>query len=307
MPKKLTTEEFIQRAKHVHGERYDYSKINYKTSYIKIEIICNKHGSFLQLPVHHLHGFGCKECSGNKKQTIESFKEAGIRIHGNKYDYSKLGSYKDNKTNLEVICPQHKSFFISFNSHISKRNGCPECSGKCIDTAGFIKKAKIIHGDLYNYDETNYINNRTSIIIICKIHGKFLQRVGDHIKGSGCPNCKLSKGENKIRQWLRKNNVEFTSQATFKNCTNPNTNRKLRFDFYILKYNILIEFDGRQHSELISTSNFHKESLKNIQFRDNIKNKYASDNNIKLIRINYTQLNQTENILEKELDICLTK
>jgi hypothetical protein len=87
--KKLTTEEFIKRAEIVHGNKYDYSKSNYVNAHKKVIIICKKHGDFLQAPNHHLGGQGCREC-GNKKLTTEKFIKKAEKIHGHKYNYSKV-------------------------------------------------------------------------------------------------------------------------------------------------------------------------------------------------------------------------
>jgi hypothetical protein len=73
MAKKLTTETFIQRAREVHGDKYDYSKVNYINSYTKVEIICPIHGSFWQTPGHHLYGEGCKHCHRKNFYTTEIF------------------------------------------------------------------------------------------------------------------------------------------------------------------------------------------------------------------------------------------
>ena len=92
---KLTTEEFINKAKAVHGERYDYSKVEYVDNKTKVCIICPIHGVFYQRPLDHLHGHECSECGKKKniesrRKTIENFIDESRKVHGDKYDYSKV-------------------------------------------------------------------------------------------------------------------------------------------------------------------------------------------------------------------------
>ena len=104
--KRLTTEEFIEKARAIHGDKYDYSKVVYKTSQEKVIIVCPKHGEFLQRPNCHLNGAGCPKCCNNTKKTAESFIEDARAIHGDKYDYSKV-EYVNNKIPVCIICPKH--------------------------------------------------------------------------------------------------------------------------------------------------------------------------------------------------------
>jgi len=86
MNKKITTEEFIQRAIKIHKNKYDYSETAYVGSEEKLKIICLIHGNFYQHPNNHLKGHGCSKCVGLSKLTTESFLNKSKLIHGNKYD-----------------------------------------------------------------------------------------------------------------------------------------------------------------------------------------------------------------------------
>ena len=122
---KFTNDEFIIKSNLVHMNRYDYSLIDYKNAHTKIKIICKEHGIFEQEPRAHLHGYGCPQCSGNKRLTKEIFVNKSMIKHGNKYDYS-LSNYKNNNTNVKIICKKHGIFEqIPFN-HM-KGCGCPKC------------------------------------------------------------------------------------------------------------------------------------------------------------------------------------
>ena len=128
MGKKLTTEEFIEKAKKVHGDRYDYSKVDYKDAHSKIVIICEKHGEFLQIPNCHLSGNGCPEChKDGKRLTTEEFIEKAKKVHGDKYDYSKV-NYKDTNSKITIICKKHGEFLQIPSCHLYDSNGCPKCN-----------------------------------------------------------------------------------------------------------------------------------------------------------------------------------
>ena len=99
--KKLTNEDFIRKAKEVHGNKYDYSKTSYVDSHTKVIITCPKHGDFEVLPYNHLSGTGCKKCI-RKEWTTETFIEAARKIHGDKYDYSKV-EYRGTRTPVCII------------------------------------------------------------------------------------------------------------------------------------------------------------------------------------------------------------
>lgn len=126
MTKKLTTEEFIKRAREIHGDTYDYSKVEYKTTRDKITIICPVHGEFEQSPNNHLRGRGCPKCANNIKKTLEEFEKEAGQIHNHAYDYSKV-EYVNNYTKVCIICPKHGEFYQTPHNHLTNRYGCPFC------------------------------------------------------------------------------------------------------------------------------------------------------------------------------------
>ena len=165
----------------------------------------------------------------------------------------------------------------------------------------FIEKANKVQGiGRYDYSKVNYVNNRTDVIIICPIHGEFLQTPSDHFQGCGCSLCnKKSKGEIKITRFLTNNNIKFEREKRFSDCKNI---LPLPFDFYIPKYNLCIEFDGKPHFQNTNwngkmTNEEMKENLKSNQLRDQIKNDYCKTNGINLLRIRYN-----ENVEEKLME-----
>lgn len=185
--KRTTTDEFIKKAKEVHGDKYDYSKVNYVSTDEKVCIICHEHGEFWQTPYKHIKGNGCPRCAGKNKTTkdiIKEFKE----IHGDLYDYSKV-EYVGTHKKVCIICPEHGEFWQTPANHIGGK-GCPKCAGKNKTTDEFIKEAREVHGDKYDYSKSVYNGSETKTCIICKKHGEFWQTPYVHIKmGCGCPKC----------------------------------------------------------------------------------------------------------------------
>ena len=123
---KMTTKEFIEEAKKIHGDRYDYSKTEYAGKKNKLKIICPKHGEFEQVAYDHLRGFGCEKCKYDKNRlTKDEFIERAKKIHGDKYSYEKV-SYVNNHTPIIVTCKKHGDF-RTLPSWILMGLGCPDC------------------------------------------------------------------------------------------------------------------------------------------------------------------------------------
>jgi serine protease inhibitor ecotin len=286
---------FINEAKTKHGDKYDYSLVDYINSKTKVKIICPIHGVFEQTPDNHLKGQICGKCSGLFKTTDEFILDSK-KIHGNKYDYS-ISEFKNVKTKIKIICPIHGVFEQLPNAHTKLKQGCPKCIGRNKTNDDFILDSKTKHGDKYDYSLVDYINSKTKVKIICPIHGVFEQTPNMHLRGNGCPICKESKGEKKIREYLVKHNVVFNQQFSFINCKNVQV---LPFDFYLPEYNTCIEYDGIQHFKPINRFGGENGFLK-VKHNDSIKTKFCFDNNIKLLRIAYY-----EDVLES-LNIFFTK
>ena len=195
MSKKLTTEEFINKAREVHGDKYDYAKVEYINSQTKVRIICPKHGEFWQTPAEHLRGRGCPKCSGKFKFNKSEFIKKAREVHGNKYDYSKV-EYVNIKTKVCIICPKHGEFWQTPASHLNG-NGCPNCykESRPSTTKEFINKAREIHGDKYDYSKVKYVRSNTKVCIICPEHGEFWQRPANHLNGQECPKCAIESSK----------------------------------------------------------------------------------------------------------------
>ena len=293
--KKLTQEEILIRFINKHNNKFDYSLFEYNGMKNKSIFKCNTCGqSFLQTPNGHLKN-GCPCCVG-KYKTTEVFIEEAKKIHGNKYDYS-LVEYKSSKEKIKIKCNTCEQVFLQTpNGHLTGR-GCTFCNtNKRMTSDEFIEKAKLIHGDKYDYSLVEYKNMKTKIKIKCNYCNNVFMVVPDLFfnKKSGCPNCyNASKAEEEINEFLKTNGISFERHKRFENCKDL---KKLEFDFYLPNNNLVIEHQGIQHffpskfgnniSEEEAFTRFNKQ-LKH----DKIKKEYCLKNNIKIIYTTYKDKN----------------
>ena len=281
--KKITSEMFTKKSKEIHGEKYDYSLVEYKNSSKKVKLICKDHGIFEISPSHHIHKKqGCGKCVGLYK-TNDEFITESKNIHGDKYDYS-LVNYTRSHKKVKIICKkQNKMFEQTPHDHL-RGQGCPFCKSQT--TEEFIIKSKIMHDDKYDYSLVEYKKSNKKVKIICKKHNKiFEQSPANHVSGQGCPICNESKGEKEISNFLKDKNIKYTRQKKFDNCKYK---YRLPFDFYLPDHNICIEFDGKHHFEIIKYWGGEK-YFNEIKIKDFIKTEYCKNNNIYLIRISYKE------------------
>lgn len=238
---KLTNETFIIKAKQIHGDKYDYSKINYINANSKVIIICPIHKEFEQMPNAHLFSSGCLKCSIiDRAMKIEDFIIKSNEKHYFKYDYSKI-NYVNNYTKVNIICNFHKekyTFSQRPGMHLAGQ-GCPKCASTLKTTDLFIEQANFIHNKKYNYSESIYTNSDTKIKILCPNHNEFYQRPDAHLRGAGCPNCNyvISKGET---QWLDSLNIKHLQR----NITIKTKKRRYSIDGFDFKTNTIYEFNG---------------------------------------------------------------
>ena len=252
MSKKKTKEEFIKEATEKHHGKYDYSKVKYVNNKTKVCIICpeHAHGEFWQTPHMHTKGQGCPTCGIEKRSekrslTKEEFIKKAKEIHGNKYDYSKVEYVKSN-IKVCIICSEHGEFWQEANSHLQE-HGCPKCKAEAngdrlrSSKEDFIKKARKVHGDKYDYSNVEYVNCMTKICIKCLEHGKFEQTPNNRLHGYGCPKCNLSHLERSVMNYLDEVGITYDYQKRFKWLGLQS------LDFYLPDYNVGIECQGEQH------------------------------------------------------------
>lgn len=311
--KRMSEEQWIEKARKVHEDFYDYSLVNYKGSWKPVEIICPEHGVFSQKAACHTTMWhGCPKCGGEKQArgqeySTDDFVLMAKKVHGERYDYSEA-VYHPRKGGIQqktkIICPNHGPFSQAAHMHL-QGNGCPECKTErlkklfILSKEDFISRARKLHGMLYNYERTNYRGIKEHVEIICKRHGAYRQRAEDHLNGNGCPRCKHSSGAKAIAAFLERYDIKFEVEKRFPSCKRS---YKLPFDFYLPAACALIEYDGEQHfvpARWFKDKRRAIERLNYIRDNDRIKDEWTKKNNIPLYRIHYN-----EDVVSKIEEIC---
>ncbi|MEL4457332.1 hypothetical protein [Lutimonas vermicola] len=251
--------DFVKKANEIHEYKYTYFKDSFKKLSSKTKIECPEHGIFFQLADEHARsGQGCPQCGllkiGDlKRLPLDDFILRSNEKHSDKYDYSKV-DYRRNNIKVIIICPEHGEFEQEPQNHLNG-SGCLTCS--IIETheqqkkskEGFITDSLKVHNNLYNYSLIDFADMKTPVEIICSKHGSFFQVPAYHQGGSGCPNCNISKGEDLVKRILTNRQIEFHQQFTFRKLRDK---RMLKCDFYLPNFNMVIEFNGRQHYEPVN-------------------------------------------------------
>ena len=303
-----TRDYFIQKSVKIHGNEYDYSKVKGFEKYQeKVEIIHKECGkSFFQTKNSHTKGYKCPHCYCPKIRTKEEFIADAVKIHSVAYDYSNI-DYIDTTVNIELKCNECDVVFWECprrHLHSPKKNKtqvsrCPNCKDfvRNLTTEEFIEKAVAMHADKYDYSEVQYKDAKTKITIRCKVCDiKFEQTSTNHLAPrennlGGCPQCSYinpstnSRGEKLIEKYLTYNNIGFVRQYISPTCKYK-SNGVLRFDFYIPSLNLLIEYDGLQHFKPVDFWG-GVSAFEELKIKDSIKNKWAEDNSILLVRFRY--------------------
>ena len=219
MPKKIGTEEWVERARIVHGDQYDYGKTIYKSAREKVSIKCRHHGSFLQAPYSHIAGHGCPQCkrerlSSLKQKSLEDFLESAAKVHGNRYDYTST-IYSKAHDDVKIACRLHGSFRQRATNHLSGA-GCPKCGRDIVENSikvpfqEFKRRASLMHDSVYEYDSQSYEGMNSKCVIRCHKHGIFSQVAASHLSGSGCPKC----GAQRIAEYKLSNTEDFVRKAS---------------------------------------------------------------------------------------------
>ena len=305
-------DDVLAQCLEVHDGYYSYELVDrdkYEGTHSKILINCSKHGPFEQVAMSHLKGHGCNDCSIEKRADAQRFSAEEViekckKIYGEdrfSYDLNLISKqYQKNTSAITVHCNIHKEDFDIGACVLLQGNacGCNSCRAEKIKERCFIpleeqiEKAQKIHNNKYDYSlahTVDYKNVNTKIPIICPIHGVFEQQMSHHIhRSSGCPICKSSKGEKIITRILSDKGIDFETQKKFPDCKNI---QQLPFDFFLPKYNKLIEYDGEQHFKPMRFlgSVRGEKKLKQLQARDKIKTKWAKSSPYTLHRICYDQ------------------
>lgn len=290
-----TTEQFIEQAKKIHGDKYDYSKAEYKGKNNFVTIICPIHGEFEQRAYAHLRGGGCMKCArelSHKKQryTNEEFIARLKEIYGDKYDYSKV-DYKGNKTKITLICPEHGEFYKKASDLLNKKTGCPLCNQEhkrkyfALGKDEFVKRCTELFNGKYTYDNVKYVNNATKVLITCPKHGDFLCTPANHLLGRGCPICKAENNvyEERIYNILK---TIFDEQDIERQYSADWIKHGKTIDFFIAKYNLAIEHQGSQHFKPVGLFGGEEKYKRTIEL-DKEKFNECKENGVELLYFAY--------------------
>lgn len=249
---------------------------------------------------------GCPKCYKNKgiNNVIKR-----LKINNPSIEYVK--GYIDPHKKATFKCKKCGYIWetITYEIYTGNRH-CPNCSKQ----TKLFSENDIRERLKFNNPSIIYVGNYTGSLNKAKFRCSKCENVWDAFAFAiyngkiGCPKCAYSKGENCISQYLENRNIDYETQWTFQDCKNI---FPLPFDFFIPNKNTCIEYDGEHHFIPVirsksTTMEQAKENLKNIQFRDKIKTDYCKNNNIKLIRIPYTEFNNIEKILDTYFNYNIT-
>jgi hypothetical protein len=159
---KIENSEFIEAAKIVHGDRFDYSNVVYAGKHSPVIIKCSVHGNFFQTPSNHLQNKGCDKCRPTSKSDSFTFIDAATKIHGEKYNYSKV-DYSTAHSKVSILCYEHGEFRQTPNSHLNG-SGCPKCSVTGFDPSKIAYGYIIKFSDFIKFGITNNIENRLGVL-----------------------------------------------------------------------------------------------------------------------------------------------
>lgn len=257
MPAKLTTQDFIDRARAVHGYKYGYAFSVYQSAHTKVFIHCPEHGMFEQSPDSHARGNGCPECVGLKKHTNQSFIKKAREVHGDEYNYSLI-EYSGAKNKIKIQCKQHGCFEMTPTNHLSGQK-CPVCFGTSVHTnQSFIDQARVIHGDQYDYSKVDYVNAHEKVIIMCPDHVEFEQTPNNHLNGQGCPKCtgRQSRPETEIIDLITSLGLQVVHG-------DRSVIKPLEIDILVPEAKLAIEFNGNYwHSDKQKPKSYHFDKTK---------------------------------------------
>lgn len=299
----FTQQEYIDKIK--------YTNINvlgvYQGVFTPILHKCNKCGyEWNTAPNNILKGRRCPRCAGNIKLTHEEFLKRISNVNSN---ILILTRYTNMHTKIKCKCKICDTIWEATPIHLLDGTGCPVCANEH-RTNKRKKSQEQFVAELFKINPNiqvlgEYKNNKTKIKVKCiNCNRIWYVKAGHLLEGHGCRCNRVSKGEDKISKCLDLYKIKYITEYRFNNCKYKS---KLPFDFYLPDYNMCIEYDGEQHYIPVTFGGITKEqaveNLKQYQLRDDIKTIYCQDNNIKLLRIPYWEINNIEEILNKELHI----
>lgn len=296
---KINKEEIIKEALKYNYKVLDFKiieKTYQKQVWVLLKCPNENHESYWQWWNNFKTGYRCKECSGKSKWTNSKVDDFFL-----KYGLKRISEFKNVDT--PILCTNEYGYKIKVSISNLKRNG----------------KYSIWHKEVAIYNINLFIKKERNDYELCStewkgIKSKYVFKYKGKIKLKNNyfettidsffhgkvrhTEINMSKGEEKIYNFLIENNIKFKKEYTFDDLKYK---RKLRFDFAIFykeKLKLLIEFQGEQH---FNDNDFFSNNG-DLQLRDKIKKEYCQKNNIQLLEINYKDINKVNKILQKEIN-----
>lgn len=283
--------------KYIESFGFHLLSTEYTRSRDKIKIECPKGHKIERRFDHFKRDHSCPKCVGNAKYTYEEVQEYILNI-----GYELLSTeYINSRTCLKIKCSHGHIFQMRFHD-LKNGQRCPKCyherlSKEMTYTWEFVRE-KIENEEGYKLLSKEYRSAKNDKLKIqCPKNHEFEMCFGNWQQGQRCSKCKTSKGEKRIEEFLINNDIEYIREYKFADCKYK---RCLPFDFYLPQYNCCIEFDGSQHSNAVEHFG-GKKRLEDTIIKDGIRDQYCENNGIKLIRIDYSEYDLIDDILNKEL------
>lgn len=287
-----TLDQFKSELKNINDNIECISSDYVNTEY-KLQFKCKVCNNIWKATPHSiLSGRGCPKCAIKKRtqkrtKSHEQFLEEMLTINS---DIEILSKYINNKTKVKYKCKKCGQIHECIAQHLLRGVGCPNCYNESKKTTikDFINRANKIHSSKYDYSKVKFNVLKDKVVIVCPKHGEFEQEAGAHLQGRGCPKCQRTYGEQLIANWLDLHCIDYVEQYPLQI-----NDILLKLDFYIPKYNIIIEYNGEQHYKYVPY--FHKGGMTDYDkqvSRDNLLKEYCINNKILLLQIKYNLKNE---------------
>lgn len=259
---KKNKDNYFDAVKLKFGAMFDFtvaeSEFTGLNSYINVK--CNKCGEFFKVRAgNFLYSTkGCPKCTNIRHRTTEDFIKVATEKFGDKFDYSEV-NYKNQYTPVKIYCKECKEYFTVVPAFfLTSIHGCPKCAKRhaFMTKDEFVKKAREIHGDKYDYSEVclNGVNNSYIKIYCKKCNKPFIQRAINHLCGHGCPNCSNSSSSMEVELYEEiKNNYLGNIIRNDRTVLHPK-----ELDLYFPSGSLAVEMNGNYwHSTASRSDNRH--------------------------------------------------
>lgn len=281
-----THQQFINEMKVKHPNLEILNE--YFNSSTRIKYYCKKCGLYWEAKASKLSlGRGCPRCAGNKRKTHEEYVKEVAKINPN---IEVISEYVSTAQKVTFKCKKCGCEWTTCPGNVLKGKGCYWCGKKSMG----LKMRKSDDEFKQDIKRKNpeievigtYTKDKVKVLCRCSRCSNEWYAFPSSLQGGhGCPYCKSSNGERAVRTFLHDNNIEYISQYKFDDLVGLNGGL-LSYDFYLPQYNILIEYQGKQHKMPIEHFG-GQETFKIQKEHDKRKRNYAFKHHIKLIEIWY--------------------